>query len=141
MNITLARVNDRVHLRATNPEGNTVDVDGAERVGGRNGGFRPMQLVLAAIASCATMDLVPILEKQRQRLDDLHIDVTGERGEGGPSPFTSIHLHYTLVGRIDEAKARRAIELAVYKYCSVGEMLKATVDITYSFEIHSGGEA
>ncbi len=141
MKVNFARVNDRVHFRVTNPEGNTIDVDGAPRVGGEGGGFRPMQLVLAAIASCATMDLVPILEKQRQRLDDISIEVTGERGEGVPSPFTAINIHYELTGDIDDGKARRAIELAVYKYCSVGEMLKATVDITYSFVIHKGKPA
>jgi putative redox protein len=136
MEIIVERVNKKVHLRAQNGAGNTVDVDGSERVGGEGKGFRPMQLVLAAIASCSTMDLVPILEKQRQELDDLKITVTGERPDTVPSPFSKIHLHFDLFGRIDEAKAARAVELAVTKYCSVGEMLKQTVDITHSFTIN-----
>lgn len=135
MKITLDRVNDRVHFRATNPEGLTVDIDGAPRVGGEGAGFRPMQLVLAAHAGCTAMDLVPILEKQRQRLDDISIEITGERDDGVPSPFTAINVHYRLTGRIDEAKARRAVDLAVNKYCSVGEMLKHSVEITWSLEI------
>jgi putative redox protein len=136
MEITVERVNKKVHLRAHNGTGNTVDVDGSETVGGEGQGFRPMQLVLAAIASCSTMDLVPILEKQRQQLDDLKITVTGERPDTVPSPFSKIHLHFDLYGTIEEAKAARAVELAVTKYCSVGEMLKQTVDITYSHTIH-----
>ena len=136
MKVTVKRINDKVHLRADNGMGNTVDADGSEKVGGEGKGFRPMQLVLAAIASCTTMDLVPILEKQRQRLDDLSITVTGERPDTVPSPFSSIHLHYDLFGEIDESKAARAVELAVTKYCSVGEMLKQSVDITYDFSIN-----
>lgn len=135
--IELQRINDRVHFQAKNGDGNTVEIDGAERVGGEGAGFRPMQLALAAVASCSVMDLVPILEKQRQRVDDVQITASGERADGTPSPFTSINLHYVLTGEIDEQKARRAIELAVYKYCSVGEMLRATVTITYSFAIRS----
>ena len=136
MRVTLKRMNKAVHLRADNGLGNFVDADGAEKVGGEGKGFRPMQLVLAALASCTTMDLVPILEKQRQRLDDLEITVTGERPDTVPSPFSSIHLHYDLYGEIDEGKAARAVELAVTKYCSVGEMLKQSVDITYDFSIN-----
>ena len=136
MKVTLERVNSKVHFRATNPEGLTVDIDGAERVGGEGGGFRPMQLVLAAHAGCTVMDLVPILEKQRQRLDDITMEITGDRGEGVPSPFTSIHIHYRLFGEIDEQKAARAIDLAVNRYCSVGEMLQHSVKITSSFEIN-----
>ena len=135
MKIRLHRVNDRVHFQAANADGNTIEVDGAERVGGEGAGFRPMQLALAALASCSVMDLVPILEKQRQVVDDVDIEATGERVDGTPSPFSAINLHYILTGGIDEKKAQRAVELAVYKYCSVGEMLKATVDITYSFEV------
>lgn len=135
MKITLDRVNDRVHFRATNPDGLVVDIDGAPRVGGEGAGFRPMQLVLAAHAGCTAMDLVPILEKQRQRVDDVSIEITGERGEGVPAPFTAINVHYRLTGEIDEAKAERAVDLAVNKYCSVGEMLKHSVEITWSLEI------
>lgn len=136
MQITVRRVNDKVHLRASNPEGNTVDLDGGPRVGGEGKGFRPMQLLLASLAGCSTMDLVPILEKQRQKLDDLSITVTGERPDGVPSPFSAIHLHYDLFGEIQEEKAQRAVELAVEKYCSVAETINDTVRITYDFTIN-----
>ncbi|MFP4112970.1 MAG: OsmC family protein [Spirochaetota bacterium] len=137
----LSRVNQKVHFQAHDPSGHVIHVDGAERVGGEDAGFRPMQLLLAAHASCTAMDLVPILEKQRQRLDDIRITASGERGDGVPSPFTSIHLHYDLFGKIDETKAERAVDLAVNKYCSVGEMLKHAVRITFSLAINPEPEA
>lgn len=141
MTINLSRVNDKVHFTATSPDGHVIHVDGAPRVGGEGAGFRPMQLVLAAHASCTAMDLVPILEKQRQKLHHLEISITGERGDGVPSPFTAITIHYDLYGEIDEEKARRAIDLAVNKYCSVGEMLKHSVRIDFGFTIHPASEA
>lgn len=137
MRVTLNRLNRKVHLRAVNGAGNSADIDGAEHIGGENLGFRPMQLVLAAAGSCVSMDLIPILAKQRQDLDDIQVTVDGKRAEGVvPSPFTEITLHFDLIGRIDPGKARRAIELALYKYCSVEAMLRHSVDIGYSFAIN-----
>jgi putative redox protein len=136
MQIELQRVNDKVRFRASNPQGNTIEIDGSERVGGEGAGFRPMQLILAGIASCSSMDLVPILEKQRQKLDDVRIVVSGERPDTVPSPFESIHLRFELFGEIDTEKAKRAVELAVEKYCSVAEMLKHSVKISYEYAIN-----
>jgi putative redox protein len=136
MKISLRRVNEAVHFQATNEDGLTVDIDGAPKIGGVGAGYRPMQLALTALAGCATMDVVSILQKQRQDLVDITIDISGERREGSPSPFKQVHIHYDLYGTIDSDKAARAIELAVYKYCSVGEMIKSTTEITTSFDIH-----
>ncbi|TVQ27262.1 MAG: OsmC family peroxiredoxin [Spirochaetaceae bacterium] len=140
MRVTLDRVNDKVHFVASNADGNTIHLDGSPTVGGEGAGFRPMEAVLAAIAGCASMDLGPILTKQRQRVDGVSIAVTGERADAVPAVFTSITVHYDLTGEIDADKARRAIELSVFKYCSVGAML-VDVDIRYSFSINgvSGG--
>jgi putative redox protein len=136
MQVELQRVNDKVHFQAKNPDGNTIEIDGSERVGGEGAGFRPMQLILAGIASCSSMDLVPILAKQRQLLDDLRIIVSGERPDTVPSPFSSITLRFELFGEIDEEKARRAVELSVEKYCSVAEMLKQSVDISWEVAVN-----
>jgi len=136
MNISLKRLNDRVLFSAVNTEGNEVLIDGPPGIGGTGGGFRPMELVLASLATCSVMDLVEILRKQRQDLKDIQIDVQGDRpAEGDVKPFTRIHLHYRLFGDVQAGKAEKAVELAVRKYCSVAEMLRATVEIDYSFEI------
>jgi putative redox protein len=135
MKVSVTRVNDRVHFVAANDDGNEIHIDGSPKVGGEGKGFRPMQTVLAALATCASTDLVAILEKQRAGLQDLKIDVHGDRPDTSPAPFSAIRLHFTLVGPVDDAKARRALDLAVHKYCSVGEMLKKSADISYTYEI------
>lgn len=138
MNVELRRVNRAVHFEASNGEGCVVSVDGTPALGGENLGFRPMQLALAALASCASMDVGPILAKQRQELRDIRVSAAGERGEGGASPFRAVNLHFDLYGRLDEKKVRKALDLAVHKYCSVGAMLRGNVDISWSVEIHEG---
>jgi putative redox protein len=135
MEITLTRVNDRVHFVGRNPEGNEIHIDGSPSVGGEEAGFRPMQLLLAALAGCASTDLSDILRKQRAGLEQLEIVASGERADAVPAPFTAIHLHFKLYGGVDRAKAERALDLAVNKYCSVGEMVRKAAPITYDYEI------
>jgi len=136
MKIELQRKNTAVHLEATNEDGATIQIDGSPAVGGENKGFRPMQLLLAALGGCSTIDIVGILKKQRQGLEDIRITVNGEREPNvEPSLFQDIHVHFTLKGALDEEKVRKAVELSMEKYCSVAKTLEKTARITYDFEI------
>ena len=142
MQVRLQRVNNQVHFVAENADGNRVHIDGSPAVGGQADGFRPMELLLAAVAGCASMDLVPILNKQRQHLDDISIVVDGRRAEGRtPAPFEQIDISFVLTGRIDQRSAERAAALAVEKYCSVAESLAPAVQINWSVVIDEAGEA
>jgi len=98
-------------------------------------GMAPMQLLLVSLASCSTPDIVEILKKQRQNLEDLQIKVEAERADEIPAVFKKIHLHYIFKGELDNQKLEKAINLSVNKYCSVAKMLSATVEITTSFEV------
>ena len=136
MKIELNRKNQAVHLEAVNEDGAAIQIDGSPAVGGENKGFRPMQLLLAAIGGCSTIDIVGILQKQRQPLEDIRITVDGEREPNvEPSLFQTIHVHYVLKGNLDEEKVRRAVDLSMQKYCSVAKTLEKTATITYDFEI------
>ena len=129
-----------MHFEATAPSSTVkVHIDGSPDIGGLGLGVRPMEMVLMALASCSSLDLVSILKKQKQDLKDLSVSVEGERREQIPTIFTKIHLAFSMTGDIDPAKAERAAELAVKKYCSVHDMLVAGgVKITYSLLINSG---
>jgi putative redox protein len=136
MKIQIERLNNAVHLRATNEDGATLEMDGSPAVGGENKGFRPMQMLLAAMGGCSTIDIVSILKKQRQTVDDIAITVEGEREPGvEPSLFRNIYVHFTLKGNLDEDKVRKAVELSMEKYCSVAKTLEKTATITYSFSV------
>ena len=137
MQIKVQRIDQDFRMEATNENGNIVTLDASPEVGGHNAGMRPMQLLLAGIGGCSAIDIISILRKQRQPLDDINIRVDGDReADQVPSLFTKIHLHYDLSGALDEQKVERAIELSVNQYCSVGKMLEKTAQITYSYTIH-----
>ncbi len=102
-------------------------LDGLPEAGGEGTGFRPMQLLLIALAGCTAMDVASILRKQRQDLTALEVFVTGHRVEEHPRIFDQIHVEYVLRGRnLDKAGIEHAISLSESKYCSVEAMLDAT---------------
>ena len=140
MKIELKRVNEAVHFEGSAPSSNIkVQIDGSPQMGGLGLGVRPMELVLMALASCTSLDLGSILQKQRQTIEGLSVIAEGIRTDKIPQVFTAIHLTIKLRGDIDKAKADRAAELAVKKYCSVHDMLAAGgVDISYSVSINEG---
>ncbi len=136
MKIEIKRINNATHLEATNEQGNKMQMDGSPAIGGQELGFRPMQLLLAAIGGCSTMDVVSILNKQKQELRHIEISVDGEREQGvEPSLFRDIHVHFKLYGNVDPEKAKRAVDLSMTKYCSVSKTLEPTAKITYDFEV------
>lgn len=138
MKVQLARKNNAVHFEASSESSTVkVNIDGSEAIGGEGKGVRPMELVLMALGSCSVFDLSTILKKQRQDLQDIQVEVVGDRREEIPNIFTKIHISFSLKGDIDVEKAQKAAELAVKKYCSVHDMLAAGgVDITYSIKIN-----
>lgn len=123
-------------MEARNELGNAVHIDASPDIGGTNLGMRPMQLVLSAFGSCSAIDVISILKKQRQPLEDIKIKLTGERQKDTiPSLFTEVHAHFILYGKLDEKKAEKAVSLAVDKYCSVAKTLEKTAVVTHSFEV------
>jgi putative redox protein len=135
--ISIERLNDAVLMEASNEDGATLRMDGTDEIGGINGGFRPMQMLLAAAGGCSAIDVVGILKKQRQNPDEMKIEVSGERVKVEDyTEYKSVHVHFILKGsHLDEKKVARAIDLSINKYCSVSKTLEKTAKITSSFEI------
>lgn len=122
-------------FQGKNAQGKTVTMDGPKSIGGGEDGFRPMEMLLAGMAGCSAMDIVSILEKQRQDLKGLRIELEGERATEHPKVYTAIRVHFILEGPMDEKKVERAVELSMDKYCSAAAMMKAMAEIKYSFEL------
>jgi putative redox protein len=103
---------------------------------GEKPGISPMELVLVALGGCTGVDVASILEKMRQPLKGLRLRVRGKRSTSYPRVYTEIEVQYLLCGKgLDEEAVRQAIELSKEKYCSVSGMLKASVDIQFSYQI------
>ena len=129
MEVSLARKSEQLY-EGINSRGQSIVLAGEGQAVG------PMEAVLLAGASCASIDLEMILKKMQQPLSGLEVKIVGDRAEDQvPKVFVKVHLHFILYGAIEHAKAERAISLSVEKYCSVLTMVAKTATIDYSFEI------
>jgi len=136
MKIYLKRVNNAVRFEASNERGHTVMIEGGRSVGGEDQAPYPTELLMMSQAACTAVDIVELLNKMRQPVQHLEIELDGQRAQDQiPKLFTTIHLHYKLYGNIQPAKADKAISLSVEKYCTVSKMIDHIAKITYTFEI------
>ena len=95
MLIKLERTDAAFAMQATNERQGAVDMDASDDIGGGGEKMRPMQLLLAALAGCSTIDVLHILAKQRIQLAELRAEVEGEREKVGECQlFRNIQLHF-----------------------------------------------
>ena len=135
--IKLERLNDAVHFKATNSRGVSILMDGTKDLGGNDLGVRPMENLLMSLAGCSAIDIVFILGKMRQSLDDIQLEVSGDvKKIDDHKIYANIHMHFRAWGDIKEAKLKKAVELSVEKYCSVAKILEKSANITHSFELN-----
>ncbi len=136
MKISMTRQNDYHHWLATNETGAVLHLDGSPSIGGENKGFSPMESLVASLGGCSAIDMVSILKKQRQIIEDFEIELTADKIKVAEhTEFKSIALHLILTGDIDEKKVQKALQLTKEKYCSVYFILSASTTITYTYEI------
>ena len=98
-------------------------------------GMKPSELLLVSLAGCTAYDVVGILEKKRQKLLGLTVEVSGEQEADPPWTFRRIHTIYRLRGELTEKAVKQAIELSESKYCSVAATLRAAAELTWEFVI------
>jgi putative redox protein len=122
---------ERLRFRGGEPTGPSIIIDGDNAAGPG-----PMLTLLLAAAACSGSDVVSILQKMRIELGEFRIEAAGVRREENPKRYVAIHLTYRMSGSgLDEAKARRAIDLSLEKYCSVVHSLAADIAITYALSL------
>jgi len=137
MKINIHRVNDAYHFEAKNESGAKLHLDASPDIGGENKGFRPTEALIASLGGCSGIDVLMILKKQKQQIDDFKVEIEAEREKDKtPSLFSTIHLKFILKGKIDKDKLERAIELSIEKYCTVAKIIEKTAKITSSYKIN-----
>lgn len=127
-----------VHFLGTAPSGHQVNIDANKQLGAS-----PMELILLGLGGCASYDVVTILKKARQDVQDVCCQLSANRADSVPAVYTDIHLHFIVTGHaIKESQVKKAIELSAEKYCSASQMLaKGGVKITHDYEIIESTEA
>src|SRR5436853_2782355 len=103
--IKMERITGDFGFMAKDENGHVLKTDSSIDNGGSNYGFRPMQLVLSALGSCSAIDMVAVLKKQKQTIEQFKIKVEGEREQDKiPSLWKAIKISFELHGNIDQQK-------------------------------------
>jgi putative redox protein len=95
-------------------------------------GFKPAELLLAALLGCTGVDFTSILAKQRQRVTSISATAHGQQDEDPPWAFSHIDVVFHVRGEnLDQRAVDRALTLAVERYCSVGATLAGRATIAH----------
>ena len=105
-------------------------------------GFKPPELLLVSLGGCAGVEVVRILEKQRQRFSSIEAKVAKQNAPDAPWPIEKIELEWTVRGRgLKEKAVRDAVRLAEEKYCSVSASMTSELVTTVRVLNEDEGEA
>jgi len=130
-NVTV-RMKADYEYESINHQGNKVSIDMYDAP--QKQAQSPMDLLLSALGSCASVDAVLMMKKKRRTLIDFYVEVEGSRNEGIPSYYTDIHLKFVLVSPdATQEEFAKVVALSVEKYCSVASSLKS--EITFSAQV------
>ncbi len=138
MEINLIRKSGKFNFEAENEAGFKVELDAKPAIGGEGKGFRPMEMLMIGLGGCSGIDMVNILTKQKEVLDDIKINIKATRREDEiPSIFEVITIQYDLFGDLNVQKVERALQMTFDKYCSVSHILGKSATINFSYTINS----
>jgi putative redox protein len=128
-------VEDRTFIGESGP-GHKIVLGTAFGPEGRTPGPSPMELVLIGLGACSVFDVVHILAKGREPIEDASVELDAERAQEDPKVLTRVHMHFAVKGRgLAPEKVARAIALSIEKYCSASAMIAKTATITHDFEV------
>jgi putative redox protein len=115
----------------------TADINGHEVLmdttaddGGDDSGPSPKRLMLASLAGCTGMDIVPILNKMKVSYSDFSIDVDADVTEEHPRIYNRVKITYKIkMAAADRPKMEKAVALSQEKYCGVSAMFRAFAEL------------
>ncbi len=116
-------------FEATADQARTM-IDGDGQVGPA-----PVNMLLESVGGCTAIDVVDILQKGRQEIRAMHVEVGADRRDEIPRAVTKLYLRFRIEGDISEQKVQRAIDLSLEKYCSVFHSLRMDVAVDTEIEI------
>lgn len=127
----LKRIENPFVFEFSNEEGNTCLMDANPKIGGKNKGFRPMDLLAGSLVGCISIDVISILNKKRIEPELYQMNVIGNRNDTTPSAFNSFEIELEIDASIDKDQLEKTVELVIEKYCSVAASLKDDIQIAF----------
>ena len=117
-------------------DGHKLYIDTSLEHGGKNLGPRPKPLMMVALAGCTGMDVAAILQKMRENVEELSVEVEGDVSEEHPKRFTSMKVIYRVKGKgISLKNVEKAVNLSRTKYCGVSANYSKAFDISHEIII------
>jgi putative redox protein len=105
--------------------------------GDGNASISPPDALLAALASCVSVDVVDILAKRRTPVIKYAVEALGERVDSIPRRIKHITLNNSITGPGNERPhAEHAIDRAVNKYCSVRDSLAPDIPVVWNLSLN-----
>jgi putative redox protein len=128
-------------FEALGASGHAIAMDATADVGGSDSAARPMEVLLFGVMGCTAMDVVSILKKKREPVQDFKIVATFERSPEHPKKYTRIHLEYVAYGDVDLRSLERAVELSETTYCGAIATVRGVATVTNSCRVEAAAPA
>ncbi|MFL2665958.1 MAG: OsmC family protein [Flavobacteriaceae bacterium] len=133
INVEMSYIDDE-KFNVKNNSGNNLTVDMYSQ--DKKEHMSPMELLLSALTTCASVDIVSMIKKRRRDFKDIKAITSGSRVETPPRYYKSIDIKYLIFSSdLKDNEAERFISLALSKYCSVGATIRPDTIVNHSFEI------
>ena len=124
--MTVTRINDAFAFNAVDEAHNSMILDIPVDQGGHGTGLRPMQTLLSALGACSGVDIVMILNKQKETIEFFEMVIDGERETGKePALWTTVHIIFKFKGNKDcihrqsNDQCKRHIIIPTFKFFSL----------------------
>lgn len=112
--------------------GHKIYIDASIENGGKNTGPRPKPMMMVALAGCTGMDVVSILKKMREEIEEFSVEVEGDLSEEHPKKFEGMKIIYRVKGKgVNRQNVEKAVKLSSTKYCGVSANYYKAFPITH----------
>jgi len=124
-------------FESDNPSGKSVIMDTNIEGQDKRFGLSPKAMMLSSLAGCSGLDVISILDKMKEEIDDFKIEVSGELTNEHPKHYHSVAVDYHFYGSdLNKKKCEKAVNLSVDKYCGVMEMFRQFAKIETNIIYH-----
>jgi len=121
---------DDYEFRSVNETGNEIDIDMYKPEAKKS--MSPTELLLSALAACASVDLVQMLKKRRKTVTAMDVVADGTRRDDNPRGFTDITLTFDLTSPdVNQEEFEKMAHMAATKYCSVAASISSNIHHEY----------
>jgi len=135
MKINIKKQSKPYHFTASNGA-QSLQMAGSPKLVDNPEGFRPTELVLSGLGGCMSIDVLSILAKSKQEVEEFGVEVSGTRREEIPGLFKDIVITITVTGDVKKEKLEQAIRLSEETYCTVFKIVEKTASIKTTYVLN-----